>query len=42
MRAYGEGLAALIDWNAILDGTDEKFRVRGDRTRFSRYAKETL
>jgi hypothetical protein len=42
LRAYGERLAALIDWNAILDGTDEKFRVRGDRTRFSRYAKETL
>ncbi len=27
LREYGEGLAELIDWKAILAGTDTTFRV---------------
>src|SRR5215211_4211264 len=42
LREYGEQLAELIDWKAIPEGTDEKFRVRGDRTSFPQYAKETI
>jgi len=42
LREYGERLADLIDWEKILDGTDEKFRVRGDRTSFHQYAKTTI
>jgi hypothetical protein len=42
LREYGEQLAQLIDWEAILDGTDEEFRVRGDQKRFPQYAKEIL
>jgi hypothetical protein len=38
---YGDELARLIDWEAILEGTDEEFRVRGDQKRFPQYAKET-
>jgi hypothetical protein len=40
LREYGNELARLIEWEAILDGTDEKFRVRGDQKRFPQYAKE--
>jgi len=42
LREYGEQLAELIDWKAIPEGTDETFRVRGDRTLFPQYAKETI
>jgi len=42
LREYGERLAERIDWGKILDGTDEEFRVRGDRTSFRQYAKETI
>jgi patatin-like phospholipase/acyl hydrolase len=42
LREYGERLAERIDWEEILDGTDEQFRVRGDRTSFRQYAKETI
>jgi uncharacterized protein len=41
LRVYGEQLADLIDWKAILDGTDKGFLVRGDRTLFPQYAKQT-
>jgi len=41
LRVYGEQLADLIDWEALLDGTDEGFLVRGDRTLFPQYAKQT-
>jgi hypothetical protein len=41
LREYGERLARLIDWEAILEGTDERFRVRDDQKRFPQYAKET-
>jgi hypothetical protein len=41
LREYGNQLARLIDWEAILEGTDERFRVRGDQKRFPQYAKET-
>jgi hypothetical protein len=34
LREYGNELARLIDWEAILDGTDEKFRTRGDQKHF--------
>lgn len=39
---YGEALAEKIDWEAILEGTDEEFRVRDDQKDFPEYAKETL
>jgi hypothetical protein len=42
LREYGERLAEQIDWEEIFDGTDEKFRVRGDRTSLPQYAKETI
>ena len=42
LREYGERLADLIDWKAILEGTDERFRVRDGRTLFPQYAKETI
>jgi hypothetical protein len=42
LRVYGERLAELIDWNAILDGTDERFRVRDGRTLFPEYAEKTI
>jgi hypothetical protein len=41
LRVYGEQLAELIDWEAILEGTDEVFRVRSDRTLFLQYARQT-
>jgi hypothetical protein len=41
LRLYGERLAEMIDWEAILAGTDERFRVRGDRTLFPQYARRT-
>ncbi len=42
LRVYGEQLANLIYWEAILEGTDERFLVRGDRTLFPQYAKQTI
>jgi predicted acylesterase/phospholipase RssA len=27
LRALGERLASAVDWNAVLDGTDDRFRV---------------
>jgi hypothetical protein len=42
LREYGERLADLIDWEAILVGTDEQFRVDYGHKRFSQYAKETI
>jgi patatin-like phospholipase/acyl hydrolase len=42
LREYGEQLAELIDWEAILDGTDREFRVDYGNKRFSQYAKETI
>jgi patatin-like phospholipase/acyl hydrolase len=41
LRVYGERLAEMIDWEAILAGTDEEFRVRDDRALFPQYAKRT-
>ena len=41
LRVYGERLAEMIDWEAILAGTDEEFRVRSERTLFLQYAKRT-
>jgi hypothetical protein len=41
LREYGNQLARLIDWEAILEGTDERFRVRGDQKRLPQYARET-
>jgi hypothetical protein len=40
LREYGEELAELIDWKAVLAGTDETFRVDYERTSFPQYAKE--
>jgi hypothetical protein len=40
LREYGNQVAQLIYWEAILEGTDEGFRVRGDQKRFPQYAKE--
>jgi hypothetical protein len=40
LRGYGEELARLIDWEAILEGTDEMFRVDDTRKLFPQYAKE--
>ena len=42
LREYGERLAELIDWAAILEGTDEEFRVSYENKRFPQYAKETI
>jgi hypothetical protein len=42
LREYGERLADLIDWEAILAGTDEEFRVDYGHKRFPQYAKETI
>jgi len=42
LREYGERLAELIDWQAILEGTDEEFRVDYAKKRFSQYAKQTI
>ena len=42
LREYGERLAELIDWEAILTGTDEEFRVDYGHKRFPQYAKQTL
>lgn len=41
LREYGERLAEGIDWQAILSGADENFRVRRDQKRFSQYARRT-
>jgi uncharacterized protein len=42
LREYGERLAELIDWQAILEGTDEEFRVDYAKKRFPQYAKQTI
>jgi len=42
LREYGERLAELIDWEAILAGTDETFRVDYEKRLFPQYAKQTL
>jgi patatin-like phospholipase/acyl hydrolase len=42
LREYGERLAELIAWEAILYGTDEEFRVDYGNKRFPQYAKGTL
>ena len=42
LREYGERLAELIDWEAILKGTDERFRVDYENRLFPQYAKETI
>jgi uncharacterized protein len=39
LREYGQQLARLIDWESILEGTDERFRVRGGQKSFPQYAK---
>jgi hypothetical protein len=41
LREHGEELAGLIDWEAILQGTDERFRVDRTQKLFPQYAKET-
>ena len=42
LREYGERLADLIDWDAILADTDETFRVTHETRRFPQYSKETV
>jgi len=42
LREYGERLTDLIDWEAILAGTEEEFRVDYEHKRFPQYAKETI
>ncbi len=37
LRRYGEVFAEKIDWTAILNGTDETFRVRQGNTLFQQY-----
>jgi hypothetical protein len=37
LRAIGERFAALIDWNAILAGTDTTFRVGVHKTQWDEY-----
>ncbi len=37
LQAYGERLAALIDWEAILAGTDTTFRINGNKTLWQQY-----
>ena len=37
LREYGERLAELIDWEAILAGTDTTFRVGGGKTQWGQY-----
>jgi uncharacterized protein len=37
LREYGERFAALIDWNAILDGTDTSFRIGPQNTLWLQY-----
>jgi hypothetical protein len=41
LREHGEKLAGLIDWEAILQGTDDRFRVDRTRKLFPQYARET-
>jgi hypothetical protein len=42
LREYGERLAERIDWEKILDGTDESFEVDYRHRLFPQYAKETV
>ena len=42
LREYGERLAELIDWQAILEGTDKEFRVDYRNKSFPQYAKQTI
>lgn len=37
LREYGERLAELIDWEAILDGSDTKFRIGRNKTHWHKY-----
>ena len=37
LREYGERLAELIDWEAILAGTDTTFRIDGNNTLWEQY-----
>jgi uncharacterized protein len=39
---YGEQLAAMIDWEAILAGTDNRFRIDGTNTLWERYKVKVL
>jgi hypothetical protein len=34
---YGERLAEKIDWEAILAGTETRFRIRSDNTLWEQY-----
>jgi hypothetical protein len=42
LREYGEQLAALIDWEAILAGTDDRFRVGPGQKLWLQYVQPTL
>jgi hypothetical protein len=42
LREYGDRLAEQIDWETILAGTDETFRVGYENRLFPQYAKETI
>ncbi len=37
LREYGERLAELVDWEAILAGTDTIFRIGGNKTLWQQY-----
>ncbi len=39
LREYGKRLAKLINWEAILAGTDETFRVNYEKKLLPQYAK---
>ncbi len=39
---YGEQLAALIDWEAILAGTETQFRIDGTNTLWEQYKVQVL
>ena len=39
---YGERLAELIDWEAILAGTDTQFRIRSDNTLWEQYKQQVI
>ncbi len=42
LREYGERLAELIDWEAILAGTDTTFRVGPEQKLWPQYARSTV
>lgn len=39
LRDYGERFAGMIDWPAILNGTDTTFRITGENTLWYQYAR---